>query len=511
MANQRMRTVRAAMAMAVLAAQWVGCSEGGGGDTAAGAAAATPTASQGPIAGFGSVIVNGVRWNTDAALFEIDGGTGVQGDLALGMVVRVEGERFTDGTARADRVIFESRLRGPVRRIDVLGPDARALEIFGIRAIVSRAGTTFDGADLSSLVVDTVVELSGFVNGSGELEVTHLRRRSGPVVNLTEVKLFGVVSGLAGGSFVLGTSEVRFDGTTILDDFGPGGLREGLEVRVEGVLLANDAVAASEIESPRRGRDDRFDRNEIQGIVSDFVSVSDFRVAGQPVDASAATFEPNDLTLLREGVRVEVEGRIDALGILIAEKVKFRSNRVRVHAEVLSDDDVDVAADRIWLLGIPIDLDRATRVRDQRDDLDGFDLSDVRAGDFLEVRGIARSDGRVIATRFERDARDDVLVRGPVDRVDDVNRVFTILGLEIPTAGFTVFEADDERVLSEVEFYERVRPGIIVQAKDREDGDETDFDVANEVEIEEPELEDDDRPDDPFGDDGGDDSESGDD
>ena len=464
-----------------------GCSSGGGGDSAAGA---TSAASEGPIAGFGSVIMNGVRWNTDSASFEINGQPGSQDDLGVGMIVRVEGERFSDGTARAERVIFESRLRGPIRLIEELGPDARALEVLGIRAVVSRADTRFEGIDIDSLALDTTVDLSGFVNGDGDLEVTHLSSRSGPVVNVTEVKLYGTVSGLAGGSFMIGTSEVLFDETTLVDDFGPGGLRDGIEVRVEGILLVNDGIRATEIETPRRERDDRFAQTEIQGVVTDFASQSDFLVSGQPVDASGATFEPNDQALLIEGVRVEVEGPINSSGVLIAEKLKFRSNRVRIHAEVASDDDVDVAADRIWMLGIPVDLEPSTRIRDQRDDVNGFNLSDVRAGDFLEIRGIARSDGRVVATRFERDDHDDLLLRGPVDQIDEPGRVFTILGVEIPTDSSTIFREDDGTILSESAFYDRVRPGLVVGAGDREDGDETDFDMADEVEIEEPDLED---------------------
>jgi len=479
------RVFAAAVAITIL---MTGCSSGGGGESDDVASAVTTTASEGPIAGFGSVIMNGVRWDTDSASFEINGEMGAQSDLGIGMIVRVEGERFSDGTARADRVIFESRLRGPIRQIVDLGLDARALEIFGIRTIVSRAATVFEGTDLDSLAVDTVVDLSGLVNEAGEVEATHLRLR-GPIDSETEVKIFGAVSSLAGGSFMLGTSEIRFDETTILDDFGPGGLRDGLEVRVEGVLLANDDISATEIETPRRGRDERFAQNEIQGIVSGFVSTSDFRVAGQPVDASGALFEPDDPSLLRDGVRVEVEGPINEAGVLVAEEVKFRSNRVRIHAEVLSNDDVDVAGDRLWLLNVPIELDASTEMRDQRDDLGGFGLGDLSAGDFVEIRGVARSDGRVVATRFERDDPDDLLIRGPVDLIDESSRTFTILGVEVSTASFTVFEADDGTILSEAQFYDRLRPGMIVQAKDEEDGDETSLDVANEVEFEEPDLE----------------------
>jgi len=477
---------------ALMGALTVGCSGGGGAESTTSTAGVTSAASEGPIAGFGSVIMNGVRWNTDSADFEINGRPGSQSDLGIGMIVRVEGERGSDGTARADRVIFESRLRGPIRAITAHGPDASAIEIFGLRAIVSRADTRFDGTDFDSLALDAMVDLSGFVNAVGELEVTHLRRRSAPLINVTEVKLYGPIQGLAGGSFMLGTSEVLFDGTTLVDNFGPSGLRDDLLVRVEGVLLANDGIRATEIERPRGPRNDRFAETEIQGVVTDFASIADFVVDGQPVDASGATLEPNDPDLLRDGARVEVEGPINAGGVLIAEKLKFRSNRVRIHAEVASAGDIDVANDRIWLLGIRIDLDGATRVRDQRDDVAGFDLADVRAGDFLEVRGVARSDGWVIATRLEREDHDDLRLRGPVDLVDRPSRVFTILGVEIPTGSSTVFQADDGAILSESDFYDRVAPGLVVQAEDEEDGDETDFDRADEVEIEEPDLEDDD-------------------
>ncbi len=474
------------------------------------AAAVSSVSSEGPIEAFGSVIMNGVRWNTDRAEFEVEGRSASQADLSLGMVVRVEGTRFADGSATADRVIFESRLRGPLRRIDDLGPDTRALHIFGIRALVSRAETRFEGVALDSLATDSVVELSGFTNGAGELEVTHLRDRGRPLVGRTEVKLFGIVDGLAGGSFMIGTSEVQFDGSTLLDDFGGAGLREGTEVRVEGILLANDSVRATEIESPRRARRGDFDENEIQGVVTDLVSLADFRVAGQRVDASGAVLSPNDPTLLRDGVRVEVEGRLNAAEVLVAEKLKFRSNRVRIHAEVASAADLDVDAETLWLLGIPVRVDSLTRLRDQRDDLPGFGLDDVSAGDFLEIRGVARPDGTVVATRLEREQGDDLRLRGPVDMIDSASGMFTIMGVEIQTGRGTSFRDDRGRILSEAEFFSRIAAGMIAEARDRQDGDETDFDIADEVELEEPELEDrDDDGDDSF-DDSSDDDDDGD-
>lgn len=474
--------------MALLALMMMGlltaCGSGGG-DEGSSPQAVVSVASEGPIDGFGSVIMNGVRWNTDEAVFEIEGRVGKQDDLAVGMSVRIEGQRGPDGTARADRVIYESNLRGPVRSIVEVGPDTRILEIFGLSVVVSRSSTQFEGTDLEGLAVDTVVDLSGFVNGEDELEASHLRVRGRPIENVTEVKLFGRVSGLAGGSFLIGTSEVRFDESTLVDDFGSAGLRDGLAVRVEGILQANDAVEAREIEAPRRRNEDQYGEVEIYGIVADFVSLADFRVAGRSVNAERATLEPNDPLLLRDGARVEVEGYVDAAGVLQAEKLKFRSNRVRIHAEIAGEEDIEAAEGRLWLLGIPIEFEGETELRDQRDDLEDFGLADLRAGDFVQVRGLARSDGSVIATRLRREDHDDLRIRGPVDLIDEVGQYFTILGVPIPTGSGTVFKAEDGTLLTESEFYGLIGPGVVVQAEDEEDGDETDFDFANEVELEE--------------------------
>ena len=309
---------------------------------------------------------------------------------------------------------------------------------------------------------------------------------------------------------MIGTIVIFFDDDTLVDDFGPQGLRDGLDVRVEGILLANDAIDAREIESPRGGvRDEDFDEVELQGIVSDFVSIASFRVGARPVDASGALLIPNDPYLLRNGIRVEAEGRVDAGGIMVAEKLKFRSNRVRIEAEVGNDMDVDPMAGELLLLGIPIQLDGQTRVRDQRDGLEPFGLDDVMAGDFLEIRGIARADGTVTATRLERGDPDDLRLEGPVDMLDPDAGMFTILSVAVETGSSTRFATDDGMLLSAGQFFDLVMAGDVVEVKDREDGDETEIDFADEVELEEPDDEDDDDLEEDGEEDGDDDPEDG--
>lgn len=330
---------------------------------------------------------------------------------------------------------------------------------------------------LDGLSTDRVVELSALAKADGGLEVMRLRTCGVPVVGLTEVNLSGKVTGLVGGSFILATGEgflscIFFDAGTRFDDLAPGGLRDGLEVRVEGILLSTDAIDASKIASLRGRTGNDFDEIEIHGIVSHFASISDFRVAGRPVDASGAFLAPDDPGLCRDGVRVEVEGRLDWSGLLLAEQVKFGSSRVRIHAEVANDLDVDPGSGRLSLLGILIQTDSSTWVGDNRDHVEGFGLGDVAAGDFLEVSGLALSDGKVSATRLERRYRDDLRLKGPVGTIDENAGEFTILGVLIATDPSMRFEDDDGDFLAESEFYARLEP-VVPEAKDPEDGDET--------------------------------------
>jgi Domain of unknown function (DUF5666) len=97
---------------------------GGGGDSAGGAApppAATQKTSMthGPVLGFGSVIVNGIRFDDSTAKIEVEDDDDDKGGLKLGMVVRVEGKVNDDGvTGKADRIEMGAEVRGPVETVD---------------------------------------------------------------------------------------------------------------------------------------------------------------------------------------------------------------------------------------------------------------------------------------------------------------------------------------------------------------------------------------------------------
>ncbi|MDX1775448.1 MAG: hypothetical protein R3297_02595, partial [Desulfobulbales bacterium] len=69
-----------------------GGSSGGGDDGTGGIDGRGPAVvSQGSITGFGSIIVNGVEYETTSSEFEIDGETGTESELEIGDVVVIAG------------------------------------------------------------------------------------------------------------------------------------------------------------------------------------------------------------------------------------------------------------------------------------------------------------------------------------------------------------------------------------------------------------------------------------
>ncbi len=74
----------------------------------------------GPISTFGSVVVNGVRYDTSSAVFTVNGLSGSQDDLSVGQVITVSGTIDDNGIdGDANEVNFDDNVKGPVQSIDL--------------------------------------------------------------------------------------------------------------------------------------------------------------------------------------------------------------------------------------------------------------------------------------------------------------------------------------------------------------------------------------------------------
>jgi hypothetical protein len=460
----------AAVALAVTA-----CGGGGGGGDSQTSVTPPPTGTSktrivtGAISGFGSIIVNGVRYDTSSADVRIEDRAGSLAELAVGQVVRIEATVDDRGGARAVHVEQHRLLQGTVQAVDVA---AGTITVAG-QVVVVDADTSFDdsipGASLAGIAVGDRIEVHGFAGADGQAHATRIEQAD---AGETEVEVTGFVTALdtVARRFRIGDLVVDYS-TATLEDFGAAGPASGDLVEVKGrEFLGDGALRAQEVEK-EDGRDDGAssgDESELEGLVTRFASATDFDVAGRPVTTTAGTvFVGGTADNLGPDVKVEVEGGIDAGGVLVAVKVVFkRSGSVRLAAPV---EAVDATAGTLRALGITIVVNSSTRVEDHEDDDQFFSAADLRVGEWVEVCGYPdpTASGRMVATRLERDdAEDKVELRGPAG--DLQQPAFRILGVSVETTPSTEFE-DEEQSIDAATFFARAN-GLVVDVEGLWDG-----------------------------------------
>lgn len=483
---KRKELVTAILVASGISLQGCGGGGGGGGSTGTlddggaggGGSATTGVISTGTVDGFGSIFVNGIKFETGSADVMIDGIRRGEDALGLGMVVTVEGTVNSDGvTGTATSVTFEDEVEGPISAIAPgADNDTLLLTVLGVPIIAERTSTVFDDVSFDTLAIDDVIEVSGFYDEDLKLRATRIEKKSVFVAGSTVVELKGTVANLSGTTFTLGDITVDFSGADLSDVSG-GALSDGMGVEVHGTLL-DGAITATRVEE-EDDVSDRFndaDEVSVQGTITDFAGVDNFRVAGVLVDASGARFEPADL-VLANGLVVEVEGDWDGT-TLTAREVEARRGRVEIEAAVAG---VDTTAGTITLALFPGAVTVAVNERTMLDDDTGAEevlaLAEISAGDFLEVEAIM-VDGGLVATRIDRDDRDDDVIQGPVQAFNPGVDI-TVLGITYSVAG-AEFEDRGDNTLSADAFFARLALGDLLKIKDELPTDG----VADEVEFE---------------------------
>ena len=277
---------------------------------------------EGPIGGFGSVIVAGIRFDESTARIEdADGSQRNRDDLRLGMVVAVEaGALADDGSGgrvgTATRVRLGSQLLGPVTELDLANS---RVSVLGQRVRLSLA-TVLDNLPngAASLSLGDILEVHGFfdVNAlTASYVATRIERRA---VVPAAFRVRGIARDVDPIAKTLRIGGQIFDLNTV----GlPAGLVDGAFVRLTvGPAQVNSRWRVMLVALEQRQLDDRDDA-EIEGLITAFTSVTNFAVNGVTVDASAAS-PPQGLA---NGVRVKVRGRATAGGIA-ATRIELRSD-----------------------------------------------------------------------------------------------------------------------------------------------------------------------------------------
>ena len=178
-----------------------GCGGGGDAGPSSGGTGTAPPASSfaaGPITGFGSIIVNGVRFDDSSALVTDDeGGASSKDLLRLGMTANVKGGAISDdGTgarARATEISVGAAVVGPVSAVNTA---AKSLVVLGQTVLV--LDTTVIDAGLvggfAGIAVGSVLEVHGTLDATTGTD--HGDAARAEAVAASGYKLRGVVAGL---------------------------------------------------------------------------------------------------------------------------------------------------------------------------------------------------------------------------------------------------------------------------------------------------------------------------
>jgi len=422
----------------------------------------------GSISGFGSVVVDGVRFDTSTATIEVDDAPASEDDLKTGEVVFVSGEIDDDGNATAATVVTDDLLRGNIESIDLSADTFVVLS----QTVKVEVDTAFDDSipnnAIDGLAVGQAVRVDGFLSPDGRIIATRVDTDDGD-----DVQVVGVVSGLDASALTFSIGSLLVDYTqATFEDFDGADLANGQVVEVEGnALAAGGELPATKVErvTDDLGADDD-DLAEIEGIVTAVLSADEFEVNGIAVATDGATvYEGGSAADIVEGARVEVDAVALAGGSLLATKVEFEPEKVvEIEATV---EAVDAAAGTLQTLGITVIIEDGTRLEDDSDlDLRRFSLADINVGDFVEIGGSesAAAGDEAIAVLLKRDddGDDGVTLQARVQSVNDPD--FTLLGVTVRTTVDTEFEDGDVELTPAQFFADAV--GRIVEVEGTWDG-----------------------------------------
>lgn len=421
---------------------------GGGSSGGIGGTGNEPSVAYGTITAFGSVWVNGVEYSTSNTVFKTDdnpNGGGSQGELRVGMVVRVDGSA-ANGTAAT--ITEDESIKGFVEQ--VIGTDQ--FVVMG-QTIQTDATTRFENGQRP--VQGERVEVHGQIAGDGVISASFMEKKS--TAPTPPFALKGIVKNQNGAAqtFQVGTLTVQYGGASVGNM--PAGSWNGLQVNVKGNACSGaqplcGSLVATKVE-PAGVAVNASPRAEIEGVVV-AVTAGGFTIGNQQVLTTTATrYEGGLAGDLIVGTKVEAEGSISG-GVLTATKVSFR-DAVRIEGDVATviGNDLTIAG----LPGVTVSLTSFTELKDVSGAL--------AVGNHLRLRGKLGSGNTMIATRLElRSADTDVELQAPLQALTPETSI-RLLGVDIATTSISQYRDLNDAAITRAAFFAAARPNGLVKAK----------------------------------------------
>lgn len=301
--------------------------------------------SQGAVTDYGSIIVNGVHFDTTGAVITKDGGDPVTNlddadinqFINIGMVVTVKGSINDDGiSGKADTISYDDIIEGPVvgtpsgTSINVLGQNVNVVDgANGTRYACDEGYTSCLFSTFADLQDGQVIEVSGFIDANGDITAAYIELKEDSYTRdtgLEEADVFelkGKVTTVINDlSFTIG--DLIIDTTNTGDTTG----LDGMFVKAKGTFDGTDTLTTTEtVEIDNDGFDiEDADKAELEGLATTACTTNtcDFTLSGVTVRIdSNTTFIDGIVTDIYEGVKLEAEGALQG-GILHASEIEFK-------------------------------------------------------------------------------------------------------------------------------------------------------------------------------------------
>lgn len=362
------------------------CGGGGGASASTGGSVTTASVYSGPVTGFGSVIVNGVRFDTVGASMVDDDGAPVHlSNLALGTTVSISGDADDNsGLGTAQQL---SLIHGTTGQVTAINTGSGQLTLLG-QTVKTNQATAYQGVSgLSALQVGDWVEVYGVAQADGSWLATLIEKKTSPV---TTLRVMGLVASLNTGNqtFALGNLTVSYANATVTGTLAQGKL---VKVKAPASALSGTVLTASAVKVAEGAA---YGSPVAAGAYLKLKGVADaapvnglLNVSGVPVDVSQANIAGG--ASITAGAYLVIKGSWTGT-VLKASKVEvegFRADADEVFGAVAS-----ISGSQVVVNGVTIDLSSAV--------FEHGSLAQVAVGSYVEIKGYVQ--GNVLkATQVE--------------------------------------------------------------------------------------------------------------
>ena len=391
------------------------------GGSGTGTTASTQSTSVGTITGFGSIVFDdGNKYDTDATNEMTSDGvpTDISG-YKVGDKCVITGTVNGDGTGTATAVHCKDELEGFVSDVSGMTDNngkTGTMVVMG-QTVTITLDTVFESdniddsyTSIDQVVAGDVIEVSGYSDGNGTVLASRVETK---LASDADIEVKGLVSGYTDGatSFTIGTLVV--DITSLTGTMPP--LSDGLYIEVKAETAPTTDVngvqtlVATAIEIEDGGDMDVEGENielNLTGLVSDMVPEG-FTFNGSTfIDYEFVDIE--DTFVITEGMKITVEGYIDADGVFVPEEVVEEpetENETYGYVTSVAEGTISISMDN----GDTVEtftVNNETRMIDELNHEQYFKLLDLAGMDnpFVEIGFYTTDSGEMIATEVELEA-----------------------------------------------------------------------------------------------------------